>query len=538
MKPVKSDYLVLGSGIAGLSFSLKAASYGSVSIITKKKDSASNTNYAQGGIATPLSAEDSPELHKQDTLKAGAELCNEKAVDILVKDANHAVLNLAEYGVNFTRKNSGSGKKEYDLGREGGHSINRIVHSADLTGKEIERTLIKKVRENKNITVYEDHTAIDLITEHQLKKHFRPGNVSCYGVYALDEKQHRVRAFVSKVTLLATGGVGQVFLHTTNPKIATGDGTAMAYRAGAVVSNLEFMQFHPTTLYHTGEEEAFLISEAVRGYGAELRAFNGTPFMKKEHPMGSLAPRDIVARAIDKQIKQTGKPYVFLDVTHKPPRTTKKKFPNIYKNCLKAGIDITKEMIPVVPAAHYMCGGVQVDTKGRTTIGNLFACGEVSCTGVHGANRLASNSLLEAVVFAERAFNASKPLIEKQKKYISSVPEWDDSDTVDVEEWILLSHNRNEIRQLMWDYVGIVRTNHSLRRALRRTHLIAKEVEDFYRRTRVSTQLVELRNMATIANLIVLSALRRKESRGLHYNTNFPKLNNRYWKRDTTLRRT
>ncbi len=533
MKHITSDYIVVGSGIAGLVFALKAASHGTVSVITKKNNSMSNTNYAQGGIASALSKNDSPDMHKKDTLKTGAGLCKEEAVDILVSQASQAIYDLVDYGVKFTKTN----KKEFDLGREGGHSANRIVHAADLTGKEIERALIKKAKNNPNIKMFENHTAIDLITEHQFTKKTFHKNIHCFGVYALNEKEKVVSTFIGKVTFLASGGVGQVYKHTTNPKIATGDGLAMAYRAGATIANLEFMQFHPTTLFNPIEEDAFLISEALRGFGAIIKTKDGKSLMKNKHKMESLAPRDIVARAIDKEIKQSGVPYVCLDITHKNKNDIKKKFPNIYKKCLSIGINITKDMIPVVPAAHYMCGGIQVNLNGESTIKNLLAGGEVACTGVHGANRLASNSLLEAVVFANRSIDASIPILKQKRIKPREVLPWDDSGTVGTKEWIVLSHDRTEIRNIMWDYVGIVRTNHKLKWALRRINLISNEIENYYKRTKVNTLLVELRNIATVAKLITNSALKRKESRGLHYNTDYSKTNDRYWKRDTIIRR-
>ncbi len=535
MKPEKTDFLVLGSGIAGLIFALKAACHGRVILLTKKRDSVSNTNHAQGGVASALAGNDSPLLHSQDTLRAGAGLCDEEAVDILVREGPSAIDDLIRYGVRFTRKTDMKAGRTLDLGREGGHSVNRIVHAKDLTGREIERALLRRARRHPRIAIRENHIGIDLITEHNLKKHPRDRGIHCYGVYALDEETNKVRPFLSKITVLATGGTGQVYQFTTNPEIATGDGIAMAYRAGAAVANLEFMQFHPTTLYDPEGKKAFLISEAVRGYGAELRALDGRLLMKGKHPMGSLAPRDIVARAIDEEMKRRGAPYVHLDVTAKDPRITRHKFPNIFRNCLKAGLDITRKMIPVVPAAHYMCGGVLVDADGRTTIQRLYACGETACTGVHGANRLASNSLLEAVVFANRACRAA--CAERATALLPArVPAWDDSGTTDMSEWVVLAHDRNEIRQLMWDYVGIVRSNHRLRWALRRIQLIAKEIEEFYRRTKVRPEVVELRNIATVAKLIVLCALKRKESRGLHCNTDYPRRNDRHWKRNTLLR--
>ncbi len=536
---LRTDYLVLGSGIAGLSFALKAARYGTVAVVTKKEQAESNTNYAQGGIAAVLSPDDSFELHIEDTLKTGAGLCHREAVELVVREGPRMVRELMEWGVEFTKRKVGD-REELALGREGGHSRNRIVHASDLTGHEIERALLEQVKEHGNIEVYENHIAIDLITEHHVfgVKGVPKGHITCWGAYVLDTKTGLVKKFLAKVVLLATGGTGRVYLHTTNPRIATGDGIAMVYRAGGKVGNLEFMQFHPTALYRPDEdpdEPAFLISEAVRGYGGVLVNRKGEPFMEKYHPMGSLAPRDIVARAIDQEMKKSGEPCVYLDVTHKDPEETKARFPNIYARCLEAGIDITEEPIPVVPAAHYMCGGVVTDLWGRTSIRNLYAVGEVALTGVHGANRLASNSLLEALVFSDRAFRDSLPRAREPEEF-PEVPDWSEENVFNAEEWVLLSHDRDEIRRLMWDYVGIVRSNYRLQRALRRIRLIAKEVEEFYRRTKVTMDLIELRNLVQVAELIVRCALTRKESRGLHYTTDYPKPNPR-WQRDTILQK-
>ncbi|RKY64747.1 MAG: L-aspartate oxidase [Candidatus Latescibacterota bacterium] len=536
---VRADYLVLGSGIAGLSFALKAAEHGRVLVVTKKERAESNTNYAQGGIAAVLSPDDSFELHVEDTLKAGAGLCHRDAVELVVREGPRMVRELMEWGVEFTKRRVGD-REELALGREGGHSRDRIVYASDLTGREIERALLERVKEHGNIEVLENHIAIDLITEHHVfgVKGVPKGHITCWGAYVLDTKSGLVKKLLAKVVLLATGGTGRVYLHTTNPKIATGDGIAMVYRAGGKVGNLEFMQFHPTALYRPDadpDEPAFLISEAVRGYGGVLVNRKGEAFMEKYHPMGSLAPRDIVARAIDQEIKRSGEPCVYLDVTHKDPDETRARFPNIYSRCLDVGIDMTEEPIPVVPAAHYMCGGVVTDLWGRTSIRNLYATGEVALTGVHGANRLASNSLLEALVFSDRAFRDSLARAREPDDF-PEVPDWSEENVFNAEEWVLLSHDREEIRRLMWDYVGIVRSNYRLQRALRRIRLIAKEVEEFYRRTKVTVDLIELRNLAQVAELIVRCALARKESRGLHYNTDYPEPNPRY-QRDTVLQK-
>lgn len=511
-----TDFLVIGTGIAGYSAALKCARVGSVAVITKKSHSESNTNYAQGGIASVIAAEDSFDMHIHDTLKAGAGLCHRDAVELIVHNGPSAIRELIEIGVKFTEKAG-----HLDLGREGGHSKNRIVHSKDLTGREIERALIEAVKNSPNIQVFEDHIAIEVITEHHLKKTVtNTADIHCYGAYALDIRNNIVKKFLSKITILASGGCGQVYKHTTNPKIATGDGIAMAYRAGARVGNLEFMQFHPTSLYHP-EAQSFLISEAVRGFGAYLINAGGERFMERYSPQKELAPRDIVARAIDAEMKKRGEPCVFLDLRHIDAQKTIEHFPHIYENCLKFKIDITKEPIPVVPAAHYMCGGVQTNIHGQTDIQRLYACGEVALTGVHGANRLASNSLLEAVVFANQVYEHASKLLAANRLDIPEFPEWDESGTFSTEEWILIEHNREEIQQIMWDYVGIVRSNLRLERAERRITLISEEIENFYKGTKVTEALIELRNLAKLARLIIRCAKLRHESRGLHYTTDY-----------------
>ncbi len=523
-----SDFLVIGSGIAGLSYAIRASEIGSVNIVTKKKDFDSNTNYAQGGIASVLAADDSFEDHFKDTQKAGAGLCNEKAVRILVEDGPGRVQELIDWGTKFSVKQDKGGKGILDLGKEGGHSHNRIVHAKDLTGKEIERALLDRISTIDNIQVFENHTAIDLLTEHQLrflssdKIRNSKDLITCNGAYILENTTGAVHIFNSNITLLSTGGVGQAYLHTTNPDIATGDGITMAYRAGAMVADMEFFQFHPTSLFvDKPEGRSSLISEAVRGEGAILINSNGERFMEKEHPLKDLAPRDIVARAIDRELKKSGDKCVFLDISFKDKDFLKDRFPFIYEQCENEGIDISKEPIPVVPAAHYMCGGIVSDLNGRTSIENLYVSGESSCTGVHGSNRLASNSLLEAVVFSHRAFlHASKEL--KKKNDIPEYPHWSKKGTFDMEEWILIQHNIEEVKRLMWDYVGIVRSNLRLKRALRRITLLDEEIQDYYRRSTISSRLIELRNLATIAKLIIKSALERKESRGLHYNIDYP----------------
>lgn len=532
-----SDFLVIGSGIAGLCFAINAAKQGSVIMVTKKKDNESNTNYAQGGIASVLDPRDSFALHAQDTIAAGKGLCHEDAVQILVEEGPGRIGELISWGTKFTTSPSSKAFAKLDLGMEGGHSVNRIAHSRDLTGKEVEKSLLKSIKQDPNITLYENHCLVELITNHHITKKSKEN--TCYGAYVLDTINREITAVRAKITFLSTGGAGQVYLHTTNPEIATGDGIACAFRAGAEINNMEFIQFHPTTLFHADyhlETKAFLISEALRGYGAILKDSRGREFMNKYHKMKSLAPRDVVARAIDFEMIKTGKPCVYLDIRHAPKSQTRQRFPNIYARCKAYGIDITKELIPVVPASHYTCGGIRSDTYGRTSINNLYAGGEAACTGVHGANRLASNSLLEALVFSKRsAFHAGDRIKPLKRIPASLILPWDDSGTIDNEEWVLVSHNLNEVKNIMWDYVGIVRSNLRLERAMRRLKLLESEIENFYRRTKITPKLLELRNTVTIAKLIVICALKRHESRGLHFTTDYPGQNDRFWKRDTKI---
>lgn len=511
------DFLVIGSGIAGLTFALKAAKEGTVAVVTKNEIMEANTRYAQGGIAGVIETDkDSFDKHIEDTLVAGAGLCNREAVELLVKEGPRLIQELIDLGVQFTRKNG-----KLDLGREGGHSENRIVHAADATGQEVIMALVTAVRNHPNIEVFEWHFAMELLTEHHLSQDVQKGDsINCFGAYVLDVDQQTVKCMLAKVTVLAAGGAGQVYQHSTNPEVATGDGIAMAYRAKAHISNMEFIQFHPTSL-NLPEADSFLISEALRGFGGILRNSDGTAFMKQYDERKELAPRDIVARAIDDQLKKRGEESVYLDMTHLDAGKVRKAFPTIYETCLGFGLDITKEQIPVVPAAHYICGGVATDLKGRTTVNRLFACGEVAWTGVHGANRLASNSLLESLVFADRAAGTALDLYSGLE-FREDIPAWDESGTVNTDEWVLISHNRDELKKVMSDYVGIVRSDLRLERALRRVELLYEEVEDFYDRTRVSVPLCELRNLISVAYLIIKSALRRKESRGLHYTTDYP----------------
>jgi L-aspartate oxidase len=527
MAVVDVDYLVLGSGIAGLTFARMVSQYGKVALITKKSDTESNTNYAQGGVASVVSPEDSYDLHIRDTLVTGAGLCHEDAVEIMVREGPSYVRELVDLGVRFSMEKAPDGGARFALGREGGHSKRRIVHAADLTGREIERALVVQVKRQENIRLFEHDFAIDLIAEPDGN-----GEPVCCGAYVLDTETEEVTAFRAKVTMLATGGCGGVYLHTTNPDIATGDGVAMAYRAGAQIANMEFIQFHPTSLCHP-DQRSFLISEAVRGEGGILRLSDGSTFMERYHEMDCLAPRDIVARAIDAELKKSGDECVFLDVTHLDPERLKKRFPNIYQKCLSVGIDMTKDWIPIVPAAHYSCGGVLTDVNARTSIARLYACGETACTGVHGANRLASNSLLEALVFAHRAAFDSKARMDTSGcESLPDFPKELHAQEVDAEVVSDLTHS---IQEVMWRYVGIVRTNERLEKARAAISEIRGRVETLYASGRLSRELLELRNLATVASLIIKSAQSRHESRGLHYNLDYPETNDREWKRDTVL---
>ncbi|MBI5886443.1 MAG: L-aspartate oxidase [Deltaproteobacteria bacterium] len=534
---IKSDFLVIGSGIAGLSFALKAASHGTVTILTKREVRESATFYAQGGIASVTSMEDTFEAHIKDTLDAGAGLCARDVVELVVRDAPARIHELIERGVNFTSRQTGTGI-ELDLGREGGHSKRRIVHAADLTGKAVEDALVSEILANKNITVYENHIAIDLIPHSKFVKTKtpEPGAETVWGAYALDKTTGSIHAFVAKATIIASGGAGKVYLYTSNPDIATGDGIAMAWRVGAEISNMEFIQFHPTCLYHS-KAKSFLISEAVRGEGGILRLSNGEPFMKRHHPMADLAPRDIVARAIDYELKKSGDDCVYLDISFKPPEFIKTRFPNIHKKCLEFGYDMTTTPLPVVPAAHYVCGGIKTGMDGATNINRLYAIGEAASTGLHGANRLASNSLLEALVFAARASSHAASLAALTG-VLPDIPQWEAGESVVSDEAVVITQNWDEIRRFMWNYVGIVRTDKRLERAWRRMTLLKNEINEYYWNFTVTNNLIELRNIATIAELIIRSAQLRKESRGLHYNLDWPERDDANWRVDTVIKRT
>ncbi|MFH2119449.1 MAG: L-aspartate oxidase [Pseudomonadota bacterium] len=535
---IHTDFLVLGTGIAGLSFAIKAAEMGSVAMVTKKNKTDSNTNLAQGGIAVVQDQADRFEYHIDDTLTCGAGLSNEEVVRFVVTEGPERLRELVQWGVEFTR--SEAEPEQFDLGREGGHSMRRVVHAKDLTGREIERALHEKVGKSDNIQIFENHIAIDLIMKSaalgQKIEHDR-----CLGAYVLDIAKNEVHTFRAKFIMLSTGGAGKVYLITTNPDIATADGIAMAYRAGATIANMEFIQFHPTCLYHP-DAKSFLISEAVRGEGGILKLKNGGTFMEKYHPMKSLAPRDVVAKAIDTELKKSGEDCVLLDITHRDRDFLVSRFPNIHEKCMELGIDMTKEPVPVVPAEHYLCGGVMVNEQGETSIPGLFACGEVSCTGLHGANRLASNSLLEAIVFAHRSFRRIAEIGDTMRHHVPveeavSVPPWDPRGATESDESVVVSHNWDEIRRCMWNYVGIVRSDKRLERAQRRIDLINREIDEYYRHFIVTRDLLELRNIAVAAKLIVACARMRKESRGLHYNLDYPEKNDRVWLKDTVISR-
>jgi L-aspartate oxidase len=531
---IYTDFLVLGTGIAGLSFAIKAAELGTVAMVTKKNKTDSNTNLAQGGIAVVQDQTDRFEYHIKDTLACGAGLSNEEVVRFVVTEGPERIRELVKWGVEFTR--SEADPERFDLGREGGHSMRRVVHAKDLTGREIERALHEKAGKNDNIRIFENHIAIDLIMKSSVLGQKMERGDRCLGAYVLDIERNEIHTFRAKFVMLSTGGVGKVYLITTNPDIATADGIAMAYRAGAKIANMEFIQFHPTCLYHP-DAKSFLISEAVRGEGAILKLKNGATFMEKYHPMKSLAPRDVVAKAIDTELKKSGDDCVLLDITHREKDFLISRFPNIYEKCLEFGVDMARDPVPVVPAEHYLCGGVMVNDMGETSIPGLFACGEVSCTGLHGANRLASNSLLEAVVFAHRSFMRVAELLPDVGEDPVPIPPWDARGATESDESVVVSHNWDEIRRCMWNYVGIVRSDKRLERAQRRIDLINREIDEYYRNFIVTRDLLELRNIAVTAKLIVTCARMRKESRGLQYNLDYPEKNDRVWLKDTVVSR-
>ena len=514
------DYLVIGSGIAGLSFALKSARHGRVALICKTTLEEANTFYAQGGVASVTNLEvDDFDKHIHDTMVAGDWLSDPAAVEKVVRNAPEQIRQLIDWGVNFDKNSDGS----FDLHREGGHSEFRILHHKDNTGAEIQEKLVEAVRRNPNIDIFENRFAIEILTQHHLGKIVtrRTPDITCYGAYVLNEASGQVDTFLAKVTLMATGGVGGVYTITTNPLIATGDGIAMTYRAKGTVRDMEFIQFHPTALYHPGDRPSFLITEAMRGYGAVLRNINGEEFMHRYDPRLSLAPRDIVARAIDSEMKASGSDHVYLDVTAKDAGETKKHFPNIYAKCLSLGIDITKDYIPVAPAAHYLCGGIAVDLNGESSIRRLYAVGECSRTGLHGGNRLASNSLIEAVVYADAAArHAASHLCEYD--YRNDIPAWNDEGTAHPEEMVLITQSIKEVNQIMGYYVGIVRSDLRLHRAWNRLDILYEETEKLFKQSKPSRQLCELRNIINVAYLIMRQAMERKESRGLHFTIDYP----------------
>jgi L-aspartate oxidase len=517
---IETDFLVVGSGVAGLTFALKAAETGRVLIITKSTPEESNSWYAQGGIAGVFAAGDSFEDHIRDTLVAGAGLCNEEVVRRVVTEGPARIRELMAYGVSFDRQSSG----DLMLGREGGHSQHRILHSKDATGRAISSVLLDKVRQHSNITLTDQLFAVDLLTQHHLGLYVNRGNpdIACYGVYALNYAERQVYTILSRCTVLASGGCGCVYATTTNPSVATGDGIAMVLRAKGRIANMEFIQFHPTALYEPGKQPAFLITEALRGKGALLLdPLKLDRFMPRYDSRAELAPRDIVARAIDQELKLSGLPHVWLDATHIPASELKDEFPTIYEYCLSKGYDLTSEPIPVLPAAHYLCGGIEVDQWGRSSIARLYAIGECSNTGLHGANRLASNSLLEALVYGSAAAEHAREYVY-QNDFEHRIPDWNARDTDNTEEWVLISHNLREVQSVMSDYVGIVRSNLRLERAARRIDLIYRETESFYQRTRISPPLCELRNLIACAYLIIKCAKIRRESRGLHTTLDYP----------------
>ena len=526
-----SDVLIIGSGIAGLFSALKFAPHGRVTLLTKKQSADSNTNHAQGGIAAVLEQTDSLESHVADTLSSGAGLCDEAVVRAIVGDGHARIQDLIDYGVHFSHRVDEP--TQLDLGREGGHSHARVLHATDFTGRELERALLAAVAAHPHITVLENHVAVNLITTAGLQS---GDQLRCLGTYAYSAMTDKVETFLAPVTLIATGGVGKVYLYTSNPDIASGDGLAMAYRAGCEIANMEFIQFHPTCLF-SAQAKNFLISEAVRGEGAILRRSDGTAFMHEYDERADLATRDIVARAIDAEMKQSGADYMLLDATHLPARFVMDRFPNIYQSCLGFGFDMTKVPLPVVPAAHYSCGGVVTDLDGQTSLPGLLACGEVAYTGLHGANRLASNSLLECIVIAHRAAQRAQALLAELPPVPEGVRTWQSGDIVALDERVVITHNWDELRRCMWDYVGIVRSDRRLARAAARIQNLQDEINEYYWHCHLSADLIELRNLATVAECIVACAQQRKESRGLHYTLDYPEPDDARAKHPTYIQR-
>ncbi len=530
----RTDVLVIGSGIAGLYYALRVASRGTVALITKKRGADSATNWAQGGIAAVLSHEDSFEAHAQDTIAAGAGLCHEPVVQFVVERGPRMIDALRKLGADFDRvRGQPEPGHEFDLGREGGHSHRRILHHRDATGREVESALLKRARSHPNLFMFENHCGVDLVTSEKVGA---AGPNRVLGAYVLDSQTGEVHLFPARITMLATGGAGKVYLYTSNPDIASGDGLAMAYRAGATLANMEFVQFHPTCLYHP-QAKSSLISEAVRGEGGILRTRAGEAFMERHHPMKDLAPRDVVARAIDSELKRSGDEWVVLDITHRDPDFLRERFPNIAATCLRFGIDLTRDPIPVVPAAHYCCGGVRTDLRGETDLTDLFAAGEVTCTGLHGANRLASNSLLEALVFAEAAACETIDRLDSPTPAPLEAPPWESGEATESDEAVVISHNWDEIRRFMWNYVGIVRSDRRLARARNRIRSLQDEIREYYWNFKLTPDLIELRNLATVADLVIESAGLRKESRGLHYNVDHPDRDDARFQCDTVIRR-